>query len=86
MYFFLIDTCIGFIKITGARKFCPNNKFPNKSSAGLTRLDCICSNLSSESLNLLNWLDKLKKHCSFFMVSHPVHFTNIDRNFYMLRN
>ena len=40
MYFFLTDTCIGIIKSSGVRKFCPNNKFPDKSSAGLTRCDC----------------------------------------------
>ena len=38
--FFLTDTCIGIIKSSGVRKFSPNNKFPDKSSAGLTRLDC----------------------------------------------
>ena len=40
VYFFLTDTCIGIIKSSGV--ICPNNKFPDKSSAGLTRLDCIC--------------------------------------------
>jgi hypothetical protein len=41
VYFFLTDKCIGILKSLGVRKFCPNNKFPDKSSAGLTRLDCI---------------------------------------------
>jgi len=41
VYFFLTDTCIGIIKSSGVRKFCPNSKFPDKSSAGLTRFDCI---------------------------------------------
>ncbi len=36
VYFFLTDTCIGIIKSSGVRKFCPNSKFPDKSSAGLT--------------------------------------------------
>ncbi len=40
MYFFLTDTCIGIEKSSGVRKFCPNSKFPDKSSAGLTRFDC----------------------------------------------
>ena len=40
MYFFLTDTCKGIIKSSGVRKFCPSSKFPNKSSAGLTRFDC----------------------------------------------
>jgi len=41
VYFLLTDTCIGIIKSSGARKFCPNIKFSDKTSAGLTRLDCI---------------------------------------------
>ena len=41
MYFLLTDTCIGIIKSSGVRKFCPNIKFSDKTSAGLTRLDCI---------------------------------------------
>ena len=40
MYFFLTDTCIGIVKSSGVRKFCSNSKFPDKSSAGLTRFDC----------------------------------------------
>jgi len=38
--FFLNDTCIDMIKSSGVRKVCPNSKFPDKSSAGLTRFDC----------------------------------------------
>ncbi len=30
VYFFLTDTCIGIFKSLGVRKFCPNNKFPDK--------------------------------------------------------
>jgi hypothetical protein len=41
VYFFLTDKCIGISKSLGVWKFCQNNKFPDKSSAGLTRLDCI---------------------------------------------
>ena len=26
---------------SGVRKFCPSSKFPDESSAGLTRLDCM---------------------------------------------
>ena len=40
VYFFLTDTCLAIIKSSGTRKFCQNNKFPDKSSAGLTRSDC----------------------------------------------
>ena len=40
MYFFLTDVCIGIIKKSGVRKFCSSSKFPDKSSAGLTRFDC----------------------------------------------
>ena len=40
MYFFLTGTFIGIIKSSGVRKFCPNSKFPDKSSAGLMRFDC----------------------------------------------
>ena len=40
MYLFLTDTCIGIIKNSGVRKFCPNSKFTDKTSAGLTRFDC----------------------------------------------
>ncbi len=32
MYFFLTDTCIGIIKSSGVRKFCPNSKFPELDS------------------------------------------------------
>jgi hypothetical protein len=39
--FFLTDTCLGIIKSSGLKKFCPNSKFPDKSSAGLARSDCI---------------------------------------------
>ena len=39
--FFLTDTCIGIIKSSGVRKFCPNSKFPSKISDGLTWFDCI---------------------------------------------
>ncbi len=35
--FFQTDTCIGIVKSSGLRKFCPNSKFPDKRSAGLTR-------------------------------------------------
>ncbi len=28
-------------KSSGVREFCPNSKFPDKRSAGLTKLDCI---------------------------------------------
>ena len=35
------------IKSSGVRKFCPNSKFQDKSSAGLTRFDCILSLLKS---------------------------------------
>ncbi len=35
--FFLTDTCIGIIQSSGVRKLCPNKKFPDKSSAELTR-------------------------------------------------
>ena len=35
--FFLTDTCKGIIKSSGVRKFCPNNKFPNKSSINEVR-------------------------------------------------
>ena len=34
VFFFLTDTCIGITQSSGVRKFCPNNKFPYKSSAG----------------------------------------------------
>jgi len=37
---FLTDSCKGIIKNLGVGKFCPNSKFPNKSSSGLTSLDC----------------------------------------------
>jgi len=40
-YFFLTDTCIGIIKSSGEMKLNPNSKFTDKSSAGLTRFDCI---------------------------------------------
>ena len=33
-FFLLTDTCIGITQSSGVRKFCPNNKFPYKSSAG----------------------------------------------------
>jgi len=41
VYIFLTDTCKGIIKSSEVRKFCPNSKFPDKSSAGLTRFDRI---------------------------------------------
>ncbi len=37
----ITDTCIGIIKNLRVGKFCPNSKFPDKSSSGLTRVDCI---------------------------------------------
>jgi hypothetical protein len=40
VYFFLTDTFIGNIKSLGVRKFCPNSKFPDRSSFGFTRFDC----------------------------------------------
>jgi hypothetical protein len=39
--FFLTGTFIGIIKSSGVRRFCPNSKFPDNSSAGLTRFYCI---------------------------------------------
>jgi len=38
---FLTETSIGIIANLGVGKFCPNSKFPDKSSYGLTRSDCI---------------------------------------------
>ncbi len=32
-YIDFFDTCIGIIKSSGVRKFCPNSKFPDKGSA-----------------------------------------------------
>jgi len=40
VYFFLTDTCKGITKSFGVREFCPDSKFTDKSSAGLTRFDC----------------------------------------------
>jgi len=43
VHFFLIDACTGFVKSSGVRKFCPDNKFrinvvPDSSSAVLTNI------------------------------------------------
>ena len=59
VHFFLTDTCIGVKKV---REYCLNNKLPDKSSAGLTRLDCIyltkktelCPKQKSPNLRLLS--------------------------------
>ena len=37
---FLTDTCIGITKSSEVMAFFPNSKFPDKSSAELTRFDC----------------------------------------------
>ncbi len=65
MYFFLTDKCIGIIKISGVRKFCPNNKFPDKSSAGLTRLDCYKLSKRSYPGRQVYPLIELKKYIMF---------------------
>ena len=42
VFFYITDTYIGIIKSLGVKKFCPNSKYMDYSSSGLTRVDC-CS-------------------------------------------
>jgi hypothetical protein len=52
--FFLTDTCIGVLKSSGVRKFRPNSNYPDKSSAGLTRVDC--NWLKTHYISIINYI------------------------------